>query len=92
MILIIGSLSAGLVDDALTAYNSGDKQKAIKLWIKTCDDGSSRACKNLGVLYERGEGVRQDKQKASKLYTKACDGGNLRGCKNYRILNEQGIN
>ena len=49
------------------------------------------ACNNLGVLYGRGEGVRQDKSIAKEYYGKACDLRSQEGCDNYRTLNERGV-
>ena len=45
-----------------------------------CNSGYIVACFSLGVLYERGEGVKQNYQKAAELYQKSCDGGNIGGC------------
>jgi len=86
MFLMGVNVYAGLVDDGLKAYNSGNKQKAAKLYTKACDGGIMEGCYNLGVLYSNGDGVRQDKQKAVKLYSKACDSGIMEGCFNLGIL------
>lgn len=46
----------------------------------SCDRGELDACRTLGALYERGEGVAQDTDRAAELYQRACDAGNLRSC------------
>ena len=93
LFLIMVSLNANLTDDGIAAYNSGDKQKASKLFKKACDGGNITACFNLGIMYDNGYGVRQNKQTASKLWKKACDGGNITSCYNLGILyfNGKGI-
>ena len=68
------------------AYYKGDYQKAAQLLQKACDGGNALGCYNLGVLYAKGQGVRQDYQKAAQLYQKACDGGNAVGCYNLGVL------
>src|SRR6185295_3384936 len=41
---------------------------------------SGEGCLRLGVLCERGDGVRQDKPRAVTLYQAACDRGFRQGC------------
>ena len=52
--------------------------------------GYALGCNNLGVLYAKGQGVRQSYTKAKELFGKACDMGYEKGCKNYAILNKAG--
>jgi TPR repeat protein len=40
---------------------------------KACDLNSGGGCSNLGLMYKKGEGVKQDDFKALKFYQKACD-------------------
>lgn len=47
---------------------------------KDCDRGEMADCADLGVLYERGEGVPQDENKANQLFQKACSNGDSGGC------------
>ena len=84
------NLYAHIVDDALKAYDSGDKQKAVQLFTKACDDNNMISCSILGSLYSTGNGVKQDKQKAVQLYTKACDGNDMNGCYNLGYLYNTG--
>ena len=44
-------------------------------------------CGMLGVMYEKGNGVRQDKYMAKEYYGKACDLGAQDGCDEYKRLN-----
>jgi len=43
----------------------------------------------LGIMYDKGEGVKQDYFKAKEYYGKACDLQLSIGCKNYAILNKK---
>ena len=63
-----------------------DYSKAIELYKKSCDNGYSRGCFNLGYMYEKAQGVNQDKTKAKELYKIACEGKIEFGCKAYKEL------
>jgi len=56
---------------------------------KACDRGNAQGCFNLGLMYTKGQGVKQDDFKAKELFGKACDGEVARGCTNYSILNKR---
>jgi len=42
---------------------------------KSCDAGDAVGCSNVGLMYDRGQGVKQDYTKAMQFYKKACDMG-----------------
>ncbi|CAC9557330.1 hypothetical protein [uncultured Gammaproteobacteria bacterium] len=46
----------------------------------------SGGCFFLGLMYEKGKGVRKSNTKALKYYGKACDLELALGCKNYARL------
>ena len=71
---------ANLTDEAQTAYDAGDEQRAAQIWQKACETGEARGCVRLGFLYQSDRGVKQDDEKAGKFYQKACDTGELAGC------------
>ncbi len=47
-------------------------------------------CGNLGVLYQKGEGVEKNLIKAAQLYTKACELKESFGCGALGMLYENG--
>lgn len=49
-----------------------------------CDLNDSVACYNLGVLYKKGQGVKQNLKRAKDYYGKACDLGLQQGCDVYK--------
>ena len=57
---------------------------------KACDGGNAGGCNNLGLMYDKGEGVKQDKFKAVELYKKACLGGIAGGCNDLGVKYEKG--
>ncbi|HHF6298605.1 TPA: tetratricopeptide repeat protein [Haemophilus influenzae] len=59
----------------LTAYEQSDYQTAFKLWLPMAEQGYAQAQGGLGMMYERGLGVKQDDFKAVKWYRKAAEQG-----------------
>ncbi|OUT11303.1 hypothetical protein B9N62_06750 [Campylobacter concisus] len=49
------------------------------------------SCYDLGILYEKGQGVGRDYHIAKELFGKACDLGLQPGCDFYKKLNEKGF-
>ena len=66
---------AGPYEDGVEAYFKGDYATAMRLWRPLADQGDDNAQYNLGVMYERGQGVPQDYAQAVSWYRKAADQG-----------------
>ena len=58
-----------------TAYEQSDYQTAFKLWLPMAEQGDANVQFNLGVMYAKGQGVKQDDFKAVKWYRKAAEQG-----------------
>lgn len=71
-------------------HYGGNKQEAAELWRKACNSSIALGCANLGVLYEKGQGVPQDYKQAAGLYRRVCDTGEATGCNNLGILYKNG--
>jgi hypothetical protein len=56
-------------------YNEGDYDGAFEYWTKAAEFGHLKAHHNLGVAYDRGEGVEKDKEKEVYHYEIAAIGG-----------------
>ena len=54
-----------LCEGISVSFALDDKVKSLK---KDCNGGNASVCYNLGVMYVKGEGVKQDKSKAKKLF------------------------
>ena len=80
LVLLVVLFSIGFSKDL-------SKSRMLK---NACDSGSAKGCSNLGVLYDKGQGVRQNFSTAKQYYSKACDLGLQFGCDSYRKLNEKG--
>ena len=95
LILIISLLMAGPAiaepfEDATKAYQSGDFDTAYRRIKPLAEGGLPEAQLNLGLLYEKGQGVPQDYAEALKWYRKAAEQGNAKALKWYRKAAEQG--
>ena len=62
-------------DIAIDAYKSGDFSNAIDMWKYRAASGDSISQFNLGLIYERGEGVEINLDLAMKFYSKAANSG-----------------
>ncbi len=62
---------SGPFEDGLDAYNVGDYVTAWWLWRPLAGQGDAAAQYGLGVMYERGQGVRQDYVQAHMWYSLA---------------------
>jgi TPR repeat protein len=51
--------------------------KAAEWWEKAANKGQSKAAYNVGIMYEKGEGVPQNKIKSAKYYKIAAEGGHV---------------
>lgn len=58
----------------------------MQLEARSCDQGESTACNNVGAMYEAGEGVPVDLEQAAALYRRACDAGATLACVNLAEL------
>ena len=80
----------GDYEDGLAAYNKGDYKKAFTLVKKAADNGDKWAQKDLAILYEYGEGVKQDYKKAAEYNQKSADQGVSQAQFNLGLTYEKG--
>ena len=74
-LLITGLAVAGPFGEATKAYNSGDYETAYRLIKPLAEQGLPEAQFNLGLMYDKGQGVPQDYAEAVKWYRKAAEQG-----------------
>ena len=85
-----GAANAGPHDDALAAANRGDYATAFRLWRSLADQGDADAQSNLGVMFERGQGVPQNNAEAVKWYRLAADQGLAQAQFNLGVMYDDG--
>ena len=66
---------AGNLDDGVAAYERGDYATAFANFKELAAQGIAEAQFNLGLMYEKGQGVVQDYKLAVYLYAKAAEQG-----------------
>ena len=54
-------------DQGKAFYNNKEYDKAAELFKKVCDGREVRGCNNLGVMYDKGNGVEKNEKKKKKL-------------------------
>jgi TPR repeat protein len=64
------------IQNGLEAYKKGDYPTAIREFRALSEQGNADAQYNLGLLFDKGHGVREDYEEAAKWYRKAAEQGN----------------
>ena len=77
-------------DEALLAYRQGDFARARLLWEKRAQAGDAYAMNNLGILYDRGQGVSVDLGRALHWFALSAKAENPQGMSNYGWMLDQG--
>ena len=81
LMLLATPVVGGDFEDALVAAKAGDYQKAFRLWKPLAEQGSSWALYQLGVMYAKGQGVKQSDVKAYAWWATTAEDGNSRAAK-----------
>jgi len=68
------------------ATERGDYQTAFKLWLPLAEQGNVNAQFNLGLMYQKGEGVKQDYFEAVKWYRQAEKQGDAKAQLNLGVM------
>ena len=65
-------------DKGVAAYGRGDYATALKEWRPLAEQGNAIAQHNLGVMYDKGQGVPHDHAEAVKWYRRAAEQGHAK--------------
>ena len=87
--LAIGSFGVGWSGDfqkGLDAAQRGDYTTALKEWTSLAEQGDAKAQFNLGIMYERGQGVLQDYKTAVKWYILSAEQGYAKAQYNLGVM------
>ncbi|MGH8710942.1 MAG: tetratricopeptide repeat protein [Burkholderiales bacterium] len=77
--------------NGVNAYGRKDYTTALGIFRGLADQGDARAQTNLGLMYQRGEGVARDDAEAVKWYRKAADQGFVTAQFNLGYMYSKGI-
>lgn len=75
LLCVAGGTSAGQLEDAATAYGSGDYTTAVRLWRPLAEKGNAEAQNRIGMAYFLGQGVPADYAEAVKWFRIAAEQG-----------------
>ncbi len=70
-----GSSGQPLIDPAVKAFMLGDYATALQLWEKAAGANDPQAMNNIGILYNKGLGVKKDNKQAEAWYLKSANLG-----------------
>ena len=79
------------LDDAIAAYQTGDHTTVLKEFIGSAVQGDAAAQYNLGLMYDKGEGVPLDEAEALQWYLLAAEQGHAKAQSNLGNLYEHGL-
>lgn len=83
-------LAAGTLEEAEFAYDRGEYTTAARFFSPLAEQGVASAQFYLGVMHEKGRGVRQDYQTALMWFRKAAAQGYIGPQSNLGLLYERG--
>jgi uncharacterized protein len=76
LLLTVGTVRAGPLEEATAANKRGDYATALKTFQSLATQGNAEAQNNLGELFGKGQGTPQDYSQARQWYEKAAAQGN----------------
>ena len=72
------------------AYEKGDYSSALREWKPLAEQGNASAQYNLGLMYDKGQGVPQDDKTAVKWYRLAAKQGDADAQYNLGVMYHEG--
>lgn len=69
-----GAQLAATFESGVTAYDAGDKQRALEIWNRISDQDLA-AQRNVAMMLRKGDGVKQDLAAAADMYRRAAEAG-----------------
>jgi TPR repeat protein len=84
VLFVLLQLSAcGKETDPKKAFDKGDYETAISLWLPLAENGDTDAQNYLGIIYYLGLGTDKDYKKSLEWYERAAKGGHADAQRNY---------
>jgi TPR repeat protein len=74
-LVLAGTLTAGPMEDARSAFDSGDYARALSLWRSQANGGNADAQDQIGLSYLSGKGVAADPAEAVRWFRMAAQKG-----------------
>jgi TPR repeat protein len=90
LLLCAGAVQAGDLEDANAALDSKNYATALKKFRLAAAQGNAKAQLNLGLMYDKGQGVAQDYREAVRWYKLAAAQGDAKAQYNLGISYSKG--
>jgi uncharacterized protein len=90
LFLFSGSVYGDDFQDGWDARKRKDYKEAVRLWKPLAEQGYAGAQSNLGLMYDKGQGVPQDYKEAVRLYRLSAEQGDAFGQYNLGIMYSNG--
>jgi hypothetical protein len=90
-LLCCTSALAATFEEGVAAYDQGRYDTALAAWLPLAEAGHPAAQYNVGVMFEKGQGVSQDWASAARWYLEAAEGGDIDAQLKVATLYESGI-
>ena len=84
-------VTAGPLEDGLTAYREHNYAAALALWQPLADKGNPAAQYQIGTLYAEGKGVAQNDATAAQWFQRAADQGDAASQYNLAVSYAEGL-
>jgi TPR repeat protein len=91
LVAVAMPVTAGPLEDGLTAYREHDYATALALWRPLADKGNPAAQYQLGTLYAEGKGVAQSDATAVQWFQRAADQGDAASQYNLAVSFAEGL-
>ena len=91
LLLTLHSVLAADFKKGLAAARKGDFETAMKEWRPLAEQGDSYAQYNLGLMYDKGDGVVEDDTQAVYWYRKSAEQGNAQGQHSLGLMYDYGL-
>ena len=89
LVLSFGVHAAEL-EDGFKAFQSGNYEKALRLWLPIAEKDNADAQYNIGILYMKGLGVEKNEKTAFIWYKRSAANGNTDAMYNLGTMYNQG--
>ena len=90
LLLLTSALVQAGFYEGLVAANKGDYQTAFKEWKPLAEQGDASVQYNLGVMYDKGQGVPQNDAQAVYWFKKAAEQGDAKAQYNLGVMYNKG--
>ena len=90
LLLAPHAVPADEMSKGMAAYQAGNFEQAYQLWLPLAKKGDANAQYNLGLLYQKGQGVEQNDREALIWFSKAAQQGLLDAQYNTALMYYEG--